>query len=350
MSKLVVDLFSENEGSLGILVCGHGSRSKDALEEFASLVKVLRQKLPLVPIEFGYLEFANPIISEALDRLRARSVKKVLAVPAMLFAAGHAKNDIPSVLNSYSSKTGLEIQYGRELGVDRLMISAAGQRIKEVIDSQSNKVPNSESLLVVVGRGSSDPDANSNVSKITRMLVEAFGFAWGETIYSGVTFPLVEPGLRYCSKLGFKRIIIFPYFLFSGVLIKRIHEHTQRVSLDNSSIEFLVANYFGKHPLVVDTFIERIKEILIGDTSMNCSLCKYRDSLLGFENDVGLIQQSHHHHVEGFSQHDDDLKNIKNDNPIDLGKAQDIHGHGHAHDHGHGHYPNADHPLGPNSL
>ena len=25
------------------------------------------------------------------------------------------------------------------------------------------------------------------------MLVEGFGFGWGETVYSGVTFPLVEP-------------------------------------------------------------------------------------------------------------------------------------------------------------
>ena len=46
-------------------------------------------------------------------------------------------------------------------------------------------MPLSETLLVVVGRGSSDPDANSNVAKVTRMLVEGFGFGWGETVYSG---------------------------------------------------------------------------------------------------------------------------------------------------------------------
>jgi sirohydrochlorin cobaltochelatase len=71
-------------------------------------------------------------------------------------------------------------------------------------------VPISETLLVVVGRGSSDPDANSNVSKVTRMLVEGLGFGWGETVYSGVTFPLVEPGLRHAVRLGFRRIVVFP--------------------------------------------------------------------------------------------------------------------------------------------
>ena len=36
-------------------------------------------------------------------------MQKVLAIPAMLFAAGHAKNDIPSVLNTYSAETGLQL-------------------------------------------------------------------------------------------------------------------------------------------------------------------------------------------------------------------------------------------------
>ena len=75
------------------------------------------------------------------------------------------------------------------------MISAACERVKDVF-KQNNTIKPEESLLVVVGRGSSDPDANSNVSKITRMIVEGIGLGWGETVFSGVTFPLVEPGLK----------------------------------------------------------------------------------------------------------------------------------------------------------
>ena len=70
------------------------------------------------------------------------------------------------------------------------MISAACERVKDVF-KQNNTLKPEESLLVVVGRGSSDPDANSNVSKITRMIVEGIGLGWGETVFSGVTFPLV---------------------------------------------------------------------------------------------------------------------------------------------------------------
>jgi sirohydrochlorin cobaltochelatase len=173
-------------GRIGVLVCGHGSRNRLAVAEFAELAQALRQRLPEVPVEHGYLEFARPILRDGLDALRALGVEHVLAVPAMLFAAGHAKNDIPSVLNTYAAETGLRIDYGRELGVDRKMIQAAAARIQaalaEADAAAAEEVPLHDTLLVVVGRGSSDPDANSNVAKVTRMLVEGFGFGWGETV------------------------------------------------------------------------------------------------------------------------------------------------------------------------
>jgi sirohydrochlorin cobaltochelatase len=297
-------------GPIGVLICGHGSRNRLAVAEFADLALQLRSQLGAVPLEYGYLEFARPILRDGLERLRQRGVRHVLAIPAMLFAAGHAKNDIPSVLNAYASETGLRIDYGRELGVDRSMILAAGARIRACLE-QANAddqaagrapIPTPDTLLVVVGRGCSDPDANSNVAKVTRLLVEGFGFGWGETCYSGVTFPLVEPGLRQIVRLGYRRVVVFPYFLFSGVLVSRIVEHTRRVAADHPQIDFRSASYLGDHAGVLDTFRERVLDVLRGDTAMNCSLCKYRAQVLGFEQEVGLPQQSHHHHVEGLME------------------------------------------------
>src|SRR5262245_12264468 len=117
----------------GVMLCGHGSRNQLAVGEFAILADRLRERLPGVSVEYGYLEFANPVIHQGLDRLRETGVERILAVPGMLFAAGHAKNDIPSVLNTYAAKAGVDITYGRELGVDLKMLRAAGDRIQEAI-------------------------------------------------------------------------------------------------------------------------------------------------------------------------------------------------------------------------
>jgi sirohydrochlorin cobaltochelatase len=194
----------------------------------------------------------------------------------------------------------VSIDYGRELAVDPRMIRAAGARIQEALDASDSDVPLHETLLMVVGRGASDPDANSNVAKITRMLWEGFGFGWAETCYSGVTFPLVEPGLEHAAKLGYRRIVVFPYFLFSGVLVSRIYNRTDDVAARHPEIEFLKAGYLNDHPQVIDTMADRVQRDPSGFANlMNCQMCKYREQVLGFEEDIGRAQESHHHHVEG---------------------------------------------------
>lgn len=364
------------------MICGHGSRSQAAVDEFAVLAEKLPQYLPPDwPVEYGYLEFANPLIRDGLDKLRDQGCDHILAVPGMLFAAMHAKNDIPSVLNTYGATHGVKVQYGRELGVDPKMILAASEKIREAVDranSEHGDVPLSETCLVVIGRGASDPDANSNVSKIARMLWEGMGFGWCEVGYSGVTFPLVEPCLEHAAKLGYKRIVVFPYFLFTGVLIDRIYGFTDMVAGANPDIDFVKAGYLNDHPQVLATFAERVTEILDGQNVMNCSMCKYRAQVLGFEAEVGMPQESHHHHVEGQGA------NAPGSNVADCNLCgtfctgacrldsshnhqhghshDDDHSHAHSHDHGHSHahshdhdhhhppYPHASHPHGPESV
>ena len=329
------------------MVCGHGSRDTGAVEEFQAVAKGLKERLPQYETDWGFLEFATPVIRTGLDALRAKGIRKVLAVPGMLFAAGHAKNDIPSVLNAYQTQNPeLEISYARELGIDLKLIRAAGERVEDALQKAGDGVSREDTLLVVVGRGASDPDANSNVAKVTRMLWEGLGLGWAETAYSGVTFPLVEPGLEHATRLGYKRIVVFPYFLFTGILVQRIYHYTDIVAAKYPEIEFIKASYLNDHPLVLDTFAERVEEIRNGENNMNCQLCKYREQFLGFENEVGLPQESHHHHVEGVGTGTDESSDAVED------AHSHVHEHSHDHNNNHGHhpYPHADHPLGPVTL
>ncbi len=396
----------------GVMICGHGSRSQSAVDEF----KVLAERLPsyLPPdwmVDYGYLEFANPVIRDGLDRLREAGCDRILAVPGMLFAAMHAKNDIPTVLNTYAAKHGIEVRYGRELGVDPKMIAAAAARIQEAVDEANarlGEVALHDTCLVVIGRGASDPDANGNVSKIARMVQEGMGFGWVEVGYSGVTFPLVEPCLQHVARLRYRRVIVFPYFLFSGILIDRIYGFTDQVAAEYPGIQFVKAPYLGDHPKVLETFAERITEQVGEVPPPNCAMCKYRVQVLGFEAEVGAVQESHHHHVEGQGASapgsnvaDCDLCDTfctglcrlqaqgvlePHGHASHMGAPGEWHDHGdghvhfhrhdhghshdhaHAHDHTHGHhhhhgpghshdhdhhhapYPHADHPLGPVSA
>ena len=306
-----------------IMICGHGSRDKAAVDQFNQLAVRIKERLPDHRVESGFLEFATPVISTGLDKLRDAGAKKIVCLPGMLFAAGHVKNDLPSEINTYAAANeGLEMVFAADLGINAGLLDAAKQRIEEALNDD---VAREDTLLLVVGRGTNDSDANSNVAKVTRMLWEGLNVGWAETAYSGVAYPLVDQALARVSKMGFKRVVVFPYFLFSGILVTRIYNWVDEAAAANPDIEFLKALYLNDHPKVIDAFVSRMEDALAGAGNMNCQLCKYREQIIGHEHDVGTAQQGHHHHVQGAGVED---------HPEDHGVH---HGHGHHHHHHHDH-------------
>jgi sirohydrochlorin cobaltochelatase len=341
----------------GIIICGHGSRAKIAEEEFSLLATALRARYPQLEIEYGFLEYSSPNIHMALDRLIEKGVTNIYAVPGMLFSATHAQNDIPSVLITYMQKNpGLTIKYGEELGLHNEMILAFQHRIMEAVNLTEMPKPGDlyDTMLVVVGRGTSVAEANAEASKLTRIVAENMGFGWCETVYSGVTFPSVGRGLEMALKLGFKKIVVAPYFLFSGKLIGRINAYIDKVAADNPDVTFYTADYLRDQAHVINTFVERIEET-VSQPAVNDGLMeKFQSRLAAGEVTI------HHHHAEYQPEHTAHSHSHEHDHD----HSHD-HGHEHTHDHsgshseapnqsGHGHshepYRHIAHPHGPRTM
>src|SRR5712691_716319 len=286
-----------------VLLCGHGSRDPEAVGEFEHAAAALRPRLPEFDFATGYLEFARPTIRDGLALLAARGARRILAIPGMLFAASHVKNDLPWEMNSFmADNPGIDVRLGRDLGIDPKLLRAASDRIAAAATETS--ISRAETLLVVVGRGTNDPDANSNISRLARMLWEGMGLGWAEVAFSGVAHPRVDAALTRAAGLGFHRIIVFPYFLFTGVLVKRIYAQTDTVAGLFPDIEFVKALYLRDHEALLDAFCDRVAELGEEQPAMNCQLCKYRTQIIGYEHDAGTPQAGHHHHVRGIGTED----------------------------------------------
>jgi sirohydrochlorin cobaltochelatase len=349
----------------GIIICGHGSRAKIAEEEFSLLAKGLRERFPSLKIEYGFLEYSSPNIHMALDRLREQGVKHIFAVPGMLFAATHAKNDIPSVLTTYKENyPELTVSYGKELGLHDEMISAFQHRVLESLGYTEAPAAGElyDTMLVVVGRGTSVVEANAEAAKLTRIISETLGFGWSETVYSGVTYPSVGRGLEMALKLGFKKIVIAPYFLFGGRLIDRIYGYVDKVAAENPGVEFIKANYLRDQTHVLNTFITRIAEIAQPVQDNEVGLMEdFQRRLAAGEVDV------HHHHAE-FQP--DETSEAGHQHSHDGDHSHDeshSHSHSHAHEevketekkaetpvkergHHHAPYKHIAHPFGPRTM
>jgi sirohydrochlorin cobaltochelatase len=148
---------------------------------------------------------------------------------------------------------------------------------------------------LIVGRGSSDPDANSDLSKIARLFYEGRSYPIVESAYVSMTPPDVEDGLHRCLRLGARRIVVFSYFLFTGVLEERIRQQSETFARANPHVEVRYAGYFGPHQRVADLLVERYTEAVEGDIRMNCDVCVHRVALPGFEEKVGAPATPHFH-------------------------------------------------------
>ena len=330
------------------MICGHGSRSKNAEQEFGLLAKGLKNKFPETPVEYGFLEYSAPNIHMGLDALRENGVEHIIAVPGMLFAATHAKNDIPSVLLTYQKKyPKLKVSYGRELALHPEMISAFETRILESLGlDHVHDGDLYDTMLVVVGRGTSDTYANAEAAKLTRIVTENLGFGWSETVYSGVTFPSVGQGLEIASRLGYQKIVVAPYFLFTGKLIDRIYNYVDRVSATLPNVTFYKAHYLADQDHVINTFVDRIYEAENGELEQNFDLMASFKKRL----DLGEVD-IHHHHAEFKPITDPEDEETLDSHSHDHDHSHDD-DHTHTHDHGHSHgvYKHISHPNGPRTM
>ncbi len=326
-----MDSINQLPADAGVVICGHGSRARIAEREFSLLAKALRARYPGLKIEYGFLEYSAPNIHMALDRLLEQGVRKIYAIPGMLFLATHAMNDIPSVLKTYmAAHSGLEIRYGNELGLHEEMIHAFQTRILDAMSFET--VPETgtlyDTLLVVVGRGTSVASANAEAAKLTRIVCENLGFGWSETVYSGVTFPSVGRGLEMALKLGFRKTVVAPYFLFGGRLVDRIYGYVDKVAGEHPDVEFFKADYLRDQRHVINTFVARIEECISAHPGRLDLMQQFEERLSRGEVHV------HHHHAE-----------FRPEN------GRHTHGSGHAHSHHHhAPYRHIGHPHGPRTM
>ena len=283
-----------------IVVAVHGSRDPDGLKEVSSLIALMKMRVPGQTIAHGFLEFALPTIDEAVQAVVDGGATRVVILPALLLAATHAKNDMPGELALLKRRfTGVEFHFGAPTDLHPLLLRLAQQRIVEAEALSARATRRSDTCLVVVGRGTNDPDANSDVSKLARMLEEGMGFRDSYVCYAGTAEPALKEGLLRAARLGCERMVIFPYFLFDGALVKRIYTAADELQARHTGLEVLKARYLGAHEDVAEVFLERARESLEGRATMNCSLCKYRVQIVGFEEQVGAPQQPHHMQVRG---------------------------------------------------
>ena len=284
----------------GLLLVAHGSRCVQSDLEMRELAALVAAALPDVAVEVGYLEMSDPPAGAVVDRLVRRGCTRVTVLPLVLLGAGHAKSDVPAViLEARTRHPHVDIPFGSPLGVAREPVELLGSA---VVKAGGAGLP-----LLVIARGTSDPDANSDAHKAARLLAEWSGAPFVHVGFSGVTGPSVGEAASVFGRLGFDRVAVAWWYLCHGKLIEQGREALSIVAGGAAGsaggIEFVDAGHLGPDPGLVPLIVTRYEEALMGRPAVNCDTCAYRAPWPGREERVGQARGVGHSHLAAVHRH-----------------------------------------------
>jgi sirohydrochlorin cobaltochelatase len=295
-----------------ILIVGHGSREKSGNDEIIRFAQLWRQQRPEWRIEVCFIEFSEVTMSVGLQDA-AKDSRRVLVLPLILNAAGHVKMDIPQAINGARAKfPEVEFLYAPHLTACEQLLRIVKRRLKNAMQALDMPDPTTTGVILL-GRGSSDRQANGEMAKMARWLMEETDHELVDIAFTGITYPRLEKATQRHHLLGMTQVVVLPYYLFNGTLVERIVRQVEHLKMQYPTIRFISTAYFGFEAEIVEVLEQRVKDLRSAEPAglMPCDGCKYRS----FAEEHGM---GGHHHDDTLAHH---------------------HDHDHAHDHPHAHPP-----------
>ncbi|MFX3625231.1 MAG: sirohydrochlorin chelatase [Ectobacillus sp.] len=237
-----------------LYVC-HGSRMKEACEQARFFVNECMKQVDAPIQEVCFLELAAPSIAQGFRACIEKGASRIAVVPVLLLAAAHAKQDIPAELGKLQKQyPHIHVTYGEPFGVHESIIPILLERIEE-------KRIGDNAMVLLVGRGSSDPDVKRDMQQIADLLQESYPFQTVEVSFLAAAHPTFEEGLHRALSYGYKQIFVVPYLLFTGILMRGMEKTIRK--LDRK--ELILCPYLGYHSNLQRVLAQRADEAIRSD-------------------------------------------------------------------------------------
>ncbi|MDA7025926.1 sirohydrochlorin chelatase [Bacillus sp. CLL-7-23] len=238
-----------------ILYISHGSRLKKAQQEATAFLESCKADLAAPIQEVAFLELAVPNIEAGFTACVEKGATHIAAVPLLLLTAAHAKKDIPEEIAHLSERyPSVHVTYGRPIGVDQEVLKAVLGRIEETGRHAEH------ARIILVARGSSDPDVKRDVKEIAARLQTLAPVEEVIPCFMTACEPHYQEVLSRYKESDGKTTFIVPYLLFTGILMNQIERETETLQGTNPYI--VLTKYLGFHPHVKKAFLQRVEETI----------------------------------------------------------------------------------------
>ena len=256
----------------GLLVVGHGTADPIGADETREITRRVAGLLPGVPVELGFLEVIGPTIVESLQRLAEQGCREVVAAPLLLFTAGHARRDVPEALEEGGRRAGLAISQSGAFGCHPEIVALSRQRRCEALHGL-DPVPAGSTVLVMVGRGSSDPAAHEQLAEFAAATLEPGSHAVRrddacgriELGFVAAARPSVAEALAaaaFGGAVDVKRVVVQPHLLFRGHVEEQVEAAIRQARTAHPEVEWVQVRRLGAADRVARALVERAAAVI----------------------------------------------------------------------------------------
>jgi sirohydrochlorin cobaltochelatase len=237
-----------SSASTGVLLVGHGTRSELGRTQCQALADEIAARLDhrLIATELAYLEMAAPTIEQAVAQLVGQQVERLIVVPLLLFAAGHAKEDIPKAVRSALATAGaanLPMEQTEPLGLQEPMIELAAARFHEAADPQ---IAPAETCLILIGRGSHDAEATAGMRQLGELLHWRLGIGQTQVGFLAMAQPSAQDIIQAATKNSYRQVVVQPHLLFHGELLDRLQTNFEAAAASAAAKTWRLSRVLGE--------------------------------------------------------------------------------------------------------
>lgn len=248
-----------------ILLVAHGTQDlgNEGNREVEALTDLWRTRHSGIPIQLCRIGHGPVLLSQGLEQAVAElgdGGGHLLVLPLVLNAAGHVKHDIPQAIAVARARhPGVEFRCGCHLGTTDQLLKALRYRLHQAMVGLTMPDPRATGV-VLLARGASDIEATGEVAKMAYWIYATTQHELVLPAFTDVSFPRLEQVVQLLDLLGTSQLIVLPYYLFSGRLIKRIERQVERLTKQYLNRVIVQADYIGVHEQLLDLLDLRLKQ------------------------------------------------------------------------------------------
>jgi sirohydrochlorin ferrochelatase len=118
-------------------------------------------------------------------------------------------------------------------------------------------------VVLLLGHGSRLESANRDLETVARRVASMLGRVRVETAFLQCARPSLEEALHRCAEAGACRVVVVPFFFFSGAhVLEDIPKAVANQRARHPEVEIVVSNALGDHPKVAEAAADRAREVL----------------------------------------------------------------------------------------